>query len=200
LLRSRFSVRVLVAAAFVSVAMFVIVGASAGAGSNPKAYQATLGYIAKATASCSGPLPIPGGGGCTVLEPFTVTMYVRGRDRYRIDVVNTSSAANYRYFAWLLPTGMTLRRIMDSRGGSCEIDNAMISCTRNLTAENCGCPQQDLSVEFTALGREPTRARGGYWIHYGLVTPYLDLACTQTNPCIVMPGGEPPRRPLPAVT
>ena len=38
--------------------------------------------------------------------------------------------------------------------------------------------QRDLIVDFTASGREPTRAKGGYWIHYGLVTPYLDVPST----------------------
>jgi hypothetical protein len=51
----------------------------------------------------------------------------------------------------------------------------MIACTRALAAHGCKCVQEDLEVDFTATGREPTHASGGYWIHYGLVTPYLDV-------------------------
>jgi hypothetical protein len=115
---------------------------------------------------------------CTQLEPFTVTMYVRARDSYRIDVANTRRGGNYRYFAWILADGMTLRRVLSSRGGSCGISSGMIACTRKLVAGGCGCTQRDLIVDFTAGGREPTWAKGGYWIHYGLVTPYLDVPST----------------------
>jgi hypothetical protein len=148
--------------------------AGAAASSNPRAYGATLQYIAAATSSCSK----SAGADCTSLEPFAVTMRVIRVDRYRLAVANTRSSGNFRYFAWILPDDMTLTRIVSARAGYCGIDSGMISCTRTLAARGCGCAQQDLIVDFTARGREPTRAKGGYWIHYGLVTPYLDTPST----------------------
>jgi hypothetical protein len=112
------------------------------------------------------------------LNPFAVTMHVIARDRYRIEVANARSRGNFRYFAWILADGMTLRQIVRTRGGNCGQSSGMISCTRKLAARSCGCTQRDLIVDFTALGREPTRAKGGYWIYYGLVTPYLDAPST----------------------
>ena len=83
---------------------------------------------------------------------------------------------------------MTLRRIVSSRAGTCGISSGMISCTRNLPARGCVCAQRDLVVDFAASGREPTRAKGGYWIYYGLVTPYLDVPSTFSDVPICEPG------------
>ena len=51
-----------------------------------------------------------------------------------------------------------------------------------------GCERAGTIVDFTASGREPTRAKGGYWIHYGLVTPYLDVPSTFKDVPICEPG------------
>jgi hypothetical protein len=159
------------------VGLCIHVVASAAARPHPEAYGATLKYLDSATSSCVGQSPAPGGE-CTQLQPFAVTMRVLGIHRYRIEVGNTRSQANFRYFAWILPDGMTLRRIVGSRDGDCGISSGMISCTRRLVGRRCACSQRDLVVDFTATGRDPTRAKGGYWIHYGLVMPYLDLPST----------------------
>src|SRR5204863_2497360 len=84
---------------------------------------------------------------------------------------------NFRYFAWILPDGMTLQRVVRS-DGDCGISSGMISCTRKLAAPGCACSQADLVVDFTAAGREPTHVKGGHWVYYGLVTPYLDVPST----------------------
>ena len=126
-------------------------------------------YLAEATASCAGQHPRPGGY-CTGLEVVAVTMNVVETGKYRLDVANLAPR-KFRYFAWLLPDGMTLTRVVGARGGDCGTSSGMISCVRNLGSP--GRQQGDLVVDFTATGRTPTRAKG-YWIHYGLVTPYLD--------------------------
>jgi len=162
----------------IALATFSIpVAAGAAVRSHPEAYGATLQYLEGATSSCAGQSPAPGGF-CTQLNAFTVTTDVVARDRYRIDVANMHSTSNFRYFAWILADGMTLRRILNTRGGNCGPSSGMISCTRKLAGHGCGCRQGDLIVDFTASGRPPTRAKGGYWIHYGLVTPYLDVPTT----------------------
>jgi hypothetical protein len=158
-----------------AVGLSISVTASAGARPHPEAYGATLQYLRAAASSCPGQLA---SGRCSSLEPFAVTMRVVGAHGYRIDVANTRLTDNFRYFAWLLPDGMTLQRIVHSRAGDCGISSGMISCTRRLAARGCDCSQPNLVVDFTAAGRAPTRAVGGYWIHYGLVTPYLDVAST----------------------
>ena len=33
-------------------------------------------------------------------------------------------------------------------------------------------------VDCRATGVDPTGAKGGYWIHYGLVNPFLDVPST----------------------
>ncbi len=157
-----------------AVAMLSVpVAASAAVRSNPKAYGATLQYIRAATSGCGR--PVVRGRSCNALYPFTVTMRVIAQGRYRIGVTNTPSTGDFRYFAWLLADGMTLTRIVSTRGGSCGPSSGMISCTRKLAPRGCGCAQRDLIVDFTASGREPVRAKGGYWIHFGLVSPYLDV-------------------------
>jgi len=125
---------------------------------------------------------------CTSLPPFAVTMYVLATDSYRIDVANTGLRDSFRFFAWILPDGMSLRRIVSSRNGDCGISSGMISCTRERSAGSCACSQRDLIVDFVASGREPTRAKGGYWIHYGLVTPYLDDPSSFNDVPICQPG------------
>jgi len=145
-----------------AVGLSFTLAAGAGARPHPEAYGATLQYIRAAK----------------WLEPFAVTMRVVGGHSYRLNVANVRVTDNYRYFAWMLPEGMTLQRIVGSREGDCGISSGMISCTRKLAAGDCACSQADLVVDFTAVGRAPIRARGGYWIHYGLVTPYLDVPST----------------------
>jgi hypothetical protein len=184
--------RARIALAVSAAALSAPVAASAAVTSNPNALGATMQYLEAATASCyagqpPGQLPAPGGS-CTGITPFTVVMRVVARDRYRIEVTNTRTTGNFRYFAWILADGMTLRRIVSTRGGSCGPSSGMISCTRRLAAGGCGCAQRDLIVDFTAGGREPTRAKGGYWIHYGLVTPYLDTPTTFNDLPICTPG------------
>ena len=139
------------------------------------AYGATLKYIDSSTKSCAEQHP-QRGGQCTQYEPFSVTMQVLRRDHYRIEIANARAVSNFAYFAWILPDGMTLRRIARTHEGSCGIRQGMIACTRQLKAHGCGCAQRDLVVDFTATGREPTHAKGGYWIYYGFVAPYLDQA------------------------
>jgi hypothetical protein len=173
--------------------------AVAHAGPDPlaRAYSVTEGYLQSAKFSCASQ-PHADAELCTQLEPFTVTMHVRTVDHYRIDVSNTHRDSNYRYFAWLLPPGMKLTRIVTSHDGTCGIRDGKIACTRALAAPRCDCSQRDLVVVFTATGREPTRAKGGYLIHYGLVTPILDplnrrapvcragQANTPAQPCAVL--------------
>jgi hypothetical protein len=147
------------------VGLCLYLAAGAGARPHPEAYGATLGYIRAATSSCD----------CTTLEPFAVTMRVVATHRYRLDITNTRLTDNFRYFAWLLPDGMILQRVVRSREGDCGISSGMISCTRKLPARGCACSQADLVVDFTAAGLPPTHAKGGYWVYHGLVTPYLDV-------------------------
>ena len=170
-----------------AIAMFSIpVAASAAVRSNPYAYGATLQYIHAAESVCGGRI-VPGGS-CAGLYPFTVTMRVIAQGRYRIGITNTPPTGNFRYFAWILADGMTLRRIVSTRGGSCGPSSGMISCTRKLAQHGCRCAQRDLIVDFTASGREPVRAKGGYWIHFGLVTPSLDVPSTFNDVPICQPG------------
>ncbi len=136
----------------------------------PQAWGATQQYLAGATASCAAQHP-EAGGWCTQLETFSVTMNVLATGRYRIQVANMVPRSNFRYFAWILPDGMTLTRVLGTRGGDCGTSSGMISCIRNLAAH--GHRQGNLVVDFTASGRAPTHAKG-YWIHYGFVTPFLD--------------------------
>jgi hypothetical protein len=154
--------------------LFISITADVAARPHPQAYAATLEYIRTATSSCPGQLP-SSGGRCTSLEPFAVTMRAVGTHSYRINIGNTRLTDSFRYFAWLLPDGMTLKRIVSVRAGDCGISGGMISCERRVAAQR---RQPDLVVDFTATGRTPTRAKGGYWIHYGLVTPYLDAPST----------------------
>jgi hypothetical protein len=156
-----------------AVGLCISISAVAAARPHPQAYGATLKYISAVTSSCFG-----GGGQCTSLEPFAVTMRVVGARSYRISISNTRLADRFRFFAWVMPDGMTLERIVSSREGDCGNSSGMISCTRQLPAHGCACSQPDLVVAFTAQGRAPTRAKGGYWIHYGFVTPYLDVPST----------------------
>jgi hypothetical protein len=155
-------------AAFVGV--YISIAASASAGQHPQAYGATLQYIRVATCQVPGAM-----GHCVSRQPFAVTMHAIATHTYRIDIANTRLTDNFRYFAWLLPDGMTLRRVVRSSQGDCGISSGMISCTRNLAARGCACSQADLVVDFTATGRAPIRAKGGYRVYYGLVTPYLDV-------------------------
>jgi hypothetical protein len=159
------------------VGLTIYVAASADARPHPEAYGATLKYLATATSSCAGQSPVPGGM-CTQANTFTVAMRVLGTQSYQVDVKNTDLISSYRYFAWLVPDGMTLSRIVSSRAGDCGISSGMITCARKVAAPGCGCSQPDLIVDFTATGRTPTRAKGGYWIHYGLVTAFLDVPST----------------------
>jgi hypothetical protein len=144
------------------------------------AWGATQSYIAAATKSCPP--------GSTCLEPFSVTLHTVQRDKYRLEISNTRATSNFAYFAWILPDGMTLTRVLGSHQGSCAIRNGMLVCTRALAAHGCKCTQEDLEVDFTATGREPTRAPGGYWIHYGLVTPYLDVPTVFADAPLCTPG------------
>jgi hypothetical protein len=144
------------------------------------AYGATLGYIDAATKTCALQHPEPGGF-CSQSQPFVVSMRVLRRDHYRIDVQNQFPRSNYAYFAWILPDGMTLKRVGTSVEGSCGIRAGMIACTRKQVAHGCGCRQQDLVVDFTATGREPKHTKAGYWIFYGLVTPFLDQTPSFTD-------------------
>jgi hypothetical protein len=139
----------------------------------PQAWAATQQYLQGATGSCAGQNPRPGGW-CTQLTTFTVTMDVLATDRYRIEVANNVPHGNFRYFAYLLPGGMTLQRVLSARNGNCGTNVGIISCIRDLKPRNCSCAQRDLVVEFTASGRAPIRTVAGYWIHFGFVTPYLD--------------------------
>jgi hypothetical protein len=157
------------------VCLFASVASGAGARPHPEAYGATLQYISAVTSSCQMPAAVRR---CTSLLPFAVTMHVVGAQRYRISISNTRASDQFRYFAWILPDGMTLQRIVSAREGDCGISSGMISCVRRLPARGCACSQSDLVVDFTAKGRSPTRAKGGYWIHWGLVTPYLDVPGT----------------------
>jgi hypothetical protein len=193
LLRSSL-VRPRLASAFIAA---LVLAPSAAARAHPEAYGATLEYIRAATSSCPGQLPARGGR-CTSLEPFAVTMRAVGTHSYRIDIANTRLSDNFRYFAWILPDGMTLQRIVSSRDGDCGISSGMISCTRKLVARGCACSQPDLVVDFTAEGRAPTRARGGYWIHYGLVTPFLDAPST-FNDVPICDNGEKSTRAHPCL-
>ena len=165
-------------AAVVGISLQIVAGAAARP--HPEAWGATLKYLDTATSGC-GPQKAAPGGICTQADTFTVTMSERGRQSYRIEVANVRATANYRFFAWILPDGMTLKRIVSTRDGDCGISNGMISCARKLVSPGCGCSQKDLVVDFTAVGRTPTRAKGGYWIYYGLVTPYLDVPPTFTD-------------------
>jgi hypothetical protein len=168
------STRVALAVA-ASVSVFVSIVASASARPHPEAYGATLQYIRVFTASCL----VPGGRRqCSSLEPFAVTMRTVGTRRYRIRISNTRTTDKFRYFAWLVPDSLTLHRIVSSRDGDCGIASSMISCVRKLPTHGCACSQQDLVVDFTAQGQPPTRAKLGYWIWHGLVTPYLDVPST----------------------
>jgi len=137
----------------------------------PQAWGATQQYLAGATASCAAQHP-QAGGWCTQLETFSVNMNVVATGKYRIDVENMVPRSNFRYFAYGLPDGMTLTRVLDARGGDCGTSFGGISCVRTLASH--GNKQVDLVVDFTASGRLPIRAKGGYWIHFGFVTPYLD--------------------------
>jgi hypothetical protein len=158
------------------VGLSLCVAAGAGARPHPEAYGATLQYIQAAVSSCAGQLPpAKGPGRCSSLEPFAVTVRQVDTRTYRLDIANTRLTDNFRYFAWLLPDGMTLRRVVRSSDGDCGISSGMISCTRQLATRGCACSQPDLVVDFTAAGRAPTRAKGGYWVYHGLVTPYLDV-------------------------
>lgn len=161
--------RAVVASVLAGAALALPVAASA---KYPQAWGATQQYLNGATASCAGQAPEPGGA-CTQLEAFTVTMGVLSAGKYRLHVANMLPRSNFRYFAWLLPDGMTLTGVSGAHGGSCGTSSGMISCQRQLAST--GSVQGDLVVDFTASGRAPTRAKGGYWIHYGLVTPYLDV-------------------------
>src|SRR5579864_6220677 len=136
----------------------------------PQAWGATQKYLAGATASCAAQHP-EAGGWCTQLETFSVTMDVLATGKYRLEVANMVPRSSFRYFAWLLPDGMTLTRVLGTSGGDCGTSSGMISCVRNVGAH--GRKQGNLVVDFTASGRAPTHAKG-YWIHYGFVTPYLD--------------------------
>jgi len=171
-----FFMRSLAVVASVAAALAVADGVGAAAQKYPQAWGATQKYLSSATASCAaqpaGHLPIAGGL-CTGVNIFTVKMHVLATGKYQIEVTNNVAGSNFRYFAYLLPDGMTLTRVLGARGGDCGTDSGMISCARTPAAH--GHRQGDLSVEFTASGRAPTRAKG-YWIHYGFVTPYLDQA------------------------
>jgi hypothetical protein len=168
-----------------SVCLLASIASSAGARPHPEAYGATLQYLSAATSSCQAPGAVRR---CTSLEPFVVTMRVVGAQSYRISISNTRVADHFRFFAWILPDGMTLQRIVSTRHGDCGISSGMISCVRRLPAQGCACSQRDLVVDFTARGRSPTRAKGGYWIHWGLVTPYLDVPSTFNDVPICQPG------------
>jgi hypothetical protein len=137
----------------------------------PQAWGATQQYLAGATASCAAQHP-EAGGWCTQLETFSVAMEVVATGRYRIEVANMVPRSNFRYFAYLLPDGMTLTRVLGANGGDCGTSSGMISCIRNLAVH--GNKQRDLVVDFTASGRAPVKAKAGYWIHFGFTTPYLD--------------------------
>src|SRR5579862_6876497 len=160
--------RALVAVALAGAAVALPVAAQA---KYPQAWGVTQQYLASATASCLAQHPQPGGS-CMELETFSVTMRVLATGKYRLDVANTVTRSNFQYFAWLLPDGMTLTRVLDARGGDCGTSSGMISCMRQLASH--GRRQGDLEVDFTASGRAPIRAKGGYWIHFGFTTPYLD--------------------------
>jgi hypothetical protein len=149
----------------------LLTAAAAAARPHPEAYAATIQYLRSATQSCVKQAPTPGGF-CTQLNTFTVTMTVLATNRYRIEVADMRHA-NFPFFAWLPADGMTLRRIASVRNGDCGISGGMITCWRT-SARGAGV-QPDLIVDFTATGLAPKRAKGGYWIHFGLVTPYLDV-------------------------
>jgi hypothetical protein len=147
-------------AAFVCVAPLA---ARADAPPYPRAWAATQRYLNETTSP---------------LNVFTVSMQVLSTGRYRIEVQNIAAASNFRYFAWVLPDGMTVERVLGTQSGDCGIFSGLISCIRELKHKGCGCGQRDLVVDFNAAVRLPIRAAGGYWIHLGLVTPYLDLPPT----------------------
>jgi hypothetical protein len=172
---------VLLAFAVAAAAMSASQAASGARVSDPyeNAWGATLNYIAAATKGCPS----------ACLEPFSVTLHVVKRDNYRLKISNTRSTSNFAYFAWILPDGMTVTHVLASHQGSCAIRDGAIACTRALAANGCKCAQQDLEVDFTATGREPRRAAGGYWIHYGLITPYLDVP-TAFSDLPLCPAGQ----------
>ena len=175
--------RALLALALTAAAVSAAQTASGARLSDPydHAWGATLGYIAAATRACPSK--------DTCLEPFSVTIHTVRRDKYRLEISNTKPTSNFAYFAWLLPDGMTATRVLGSRQGSCAIRDGVIACTRALAAHGCSCAQEDLEVDFTARGREPKLAPGGYWIHYGLVTPYLDVP-TAFSDVPICPAGQ----------
>ena len=164
-MRVRFALAVAVLGGLTSYA-----AAGAAARPHPEAYDATMQYLRSAVQSCVQQSPTPGGF-CTQLNTFTVTIKVLGTDRYRIEVADMRRES-FPYFAWLPADGMTLKRIATVRNGDCGISGGMISCARTAAS---GGVQPDLVVEFTTTGLAPKRAKDGYWIHFGLVTPYLDV-------------------------
>ena len=157
-----------------AVAMLVPLAAQAAGPAYPQAWGAMQQYLNGATASCAaqgpGQQPTPGAA-CTQLETFSVSMRVEGTNRYLIRVSNMLPRNNFRYFAYLLPDGMTLTGVQGSWQGHCGTNGGMISCMRVIATRGA---QRDLIVEFTATGRAPIRAKKGYWIHFGFVTPFLD--------------------------
>jgi hypothetical protein len=90
-----------------------------------------------------------------------------------------------RRVAWTAPHGVTVHRIVSSRGGTCTRERGGFQCTTQLAPPSCAsCAGGDLSVRFEGTG--PARIRvatssGRYWKTPALQPGDVDLLASRAD-------------------
>jgi hypothetical protein len=94
---------------------------------------------------------------------------------YQLDVQNTSGIGYINTFRWVPPPGLTITAVTSSEGGRCALVAGNIECNGKVAPPTCTCQAGgDLTVNFTAVGLDPTFANG-YWTYYGMQGAYLQI-------------------------
>jgi len=104
----------------------------------------------------------------TATIPYSMVLRVLGTDRYEIEVDNMNTERFIDNVAWTPPSGMSVKSVIRSVNGKCDVSEGLIKCSTTLDPATCACAGSFMLVDFTATGREPTFANG-YWTHYGIV-------------------------------
>jgi hypothetical protein len=95
-----------------------------------------------------------------------ITLHRLGSENWQLDIQNSTPApVTIRQVDWQAPTGLTVRRIVNSPGGTCTPSEAGFQCKTKLAAPSCPtCQGVDLTVHFKATGldaRLVTTTTGG---------------------------------------
>jgi hypothetical protein len=153
---------------FLLAAIFLSVGVDAASASMRATAVATR--VAAATRVTLDPSTPGRGAGDAV-----ATVRWLGPGLYQLDVQNTSGIGYIDTFSWVPPLGLTITAVTSSEGGKCALSSGDIECNGKMAPPRCTCQAGgELTVNFTAVGLEPTFANG-YWTYHGFSGDYLQI-------------------------